>query len=67
MKIHKDTCKRKKASTLILLPALALIWLVGWSLYWIGFKRKTSEKEQAPSEYNVTMMVIPNETIELRN
>ena len=67
MKIQKNTRKRRKTLTLFLLPALAFIWLVGWSLYWVGLQRKTIEKEQAISEYNVTMMVIPNEKIKLRN
>ena len=67
MKTQKDTLKRRKAFTLILLPALAFIWLVGWALYWIGFQRKTTEKKQASNECNVTIMVIPNEKIEVRN
>jgi len=67
LKTQKDTHERRKTLTLILLPALALIWLVGWSLYWIGFQRKTTEKEQASNENNVTMMIIPKEKIEVRN
>jgi hypothetical protein len=67
LKIQKDTSKRRKTLTLFLFPALVFIWLVGWSLYWIGVQRKTIEKEQTPSEYNVTMMVIPSEKIEVRN
>ena len=68
MKSQKNTRKRRKAFTLILLPAVVFIWLIGWSLYWIGLKRKTAEKESAPKKYHVTMLVIPDEqTIEARS
>jgi flagellar basal body-associated protein FliL len=68
LKSQKNTRKRRKAFTLILLPAVVFIWLIGWSLYWIGLKRKTTEKKSAPKEYDVTMLVIPDEqTVEARS
>jgi hypothetical protein len=41
----KPRHKRNKIVTVLLLPALAMIWLVGWSLYWIGSKQVGNPKK----------------------
>jgi hypothetical protein len=41
----------------LLLPALVLVWLVGWSMYWLGHQREDkSRTEPAPKKDNVTLI-----------
>jgi hypothetical protein len=40
--------KRNRAVVAVLLPAIIFIWVVGWSLYWIGHQRE-SRKPNPPS------------------
>jgi hypothetical protein len=42
--------KRNKAIIAVLLPAIIFLWIVGWSLYWIG-RQKEAQKPQ-PSQPN---------------
>jgi hypothetical protein len=40
-----------------MLPALVLVWLVGWSMCWIGRQRDDkSRTEPAPEKDNVILM-----------
>jgi flagellar basal body-associated protein FliL len=39
--------KRNKAIIAVLLPAIIFLWIVGWSLYWIGHQKET-QKPQPP-------------------
>jgi len=32
--------KRRKLLVIFLLPAIVLLWMVGWTLYWIGENKK---------------------------
>jgi hypothetical protein len=38
--------KRNKAIIAVLLPAIIFLWIVGWSLYWIG-RQKEAQKPQS--------------------
>ncbi len=59
------TPKRKRNRLLIILalPALALIWLVGWSLYWIGRSRDNQRhvqtKHKDKSKENIMLITVP--------
>jgi hypothetical protein len=32
--------KRNKAIIVLLLPAIIFLWIIGWSLYWIGHQKE---------------------------
>ncbi len=57
--------KRKRSRILIILalPALALLWLVGWTLYWIGCKSdnksQVQSKHKHKSKENITLIAAP--------
>jgi hypothetical protein len=56
--------KRNRAFIAILLPAIIFLWIVGWSLYWIGHQRESRETQPASSpkkEDYVTLEAIPLE------
>lgn len=35
--------KRRRLVVLLLLPAVIFMWIVGWSLYWIGGKKEVGK------------------------
>jgi hypothetical protein len=46
-----------------MLPALVLVWLVGWGMYWLGHQRKDKNSTKpTPEKDNVTL--IPAVTLE---
>jgi Rieske Fe-S protein len=55
--------KRSALSVLILAPVMALTFIVGWSLYWIGNTKQKQPQAPTPkihAEQNpVQLMVIP--------
>jgi flagellar basal body-associated protein FliL len=55
--------KRSKLTTLLLAPVIALTFIVGWSLYWIGNKQQKQTKATNPKIHAeqdpVELMVIP--------
>ncbi len=49
--------RRNNRMALLLLPALVFIFFMGWSMYWIGNKKKPEhEKRKAPKKDNVTLL-----------
>ncbi|MGE5638373.1 MAG: hypothetical protein ACM3WQ_06670 [Chloroflexota bacterium] len=52
--------KRNRLLVILTLPALALLWLVGWSLYWIGSKSDNApqvrSKHNNKSKENITLI-----------
>ena len=56
--------KRSKVVVAVLLPAIIFLWIVGWSLYWIGRQKESQEPEPAtaaePEDY-VSLKTIPLE------
>jgi flagellar basal body-associated protein FliL len=53
--------KRSKVTIILIAPIAALIFLVGWSFYWIGkagYKKQKLNKTIARPE-NVQLMAIP--------
>ena len=49
--------KRNRVSLLLVLPIAVFIWFVGWSLSWIGSKRKTAAPSTKPLD-NLTFAVL---------
>ena len=37
--------KRSRVVVAVLLPAIIFLWIVGWSLYWIGRQKESREPE----------------------
>ncbi len=63
LRVTKPRHKRSRLVTVLLLPALALMWLVGWSMYCIGRATEAKPKTRAkPEETNLTM--VPAVTVE---
>jgi len=55
--------KRSKITILLLAPVIALTFIVGWSLYWIGSKQQKQTQATTPKIHGeqdpVHLMVIP--------
>jgi hypothetical protein len=57
LRVTKQTRKRNRLVVALLLPALVLVWLVGWSMYWLGHQREDKKRtEPAPEKDNVTLI-----------
>ncbi len=63
--------KRSKIATLLLAPALAIVFAVGWALYYIGQSqnRKTQRpvKPAQPKPDPIQLMAIPQEEVTITN
>ena len=63
----KKTSKknRSKLTKILIAPALAIVFVVGWSLYYIGQPRHMKNQKQTnttqPKHENVELMMIPTE------
>ena len=57
--------KRNKLAILLLAPVMALTFIVGWSLYWIGNKQQKQPHATTPKKHAeqdpVQLMVIPTQ------
>jgi hypothetical protein len=57
--------KRSKIAILLLAPVMALTFLVGWSLYWIGSTKQKQPLAITPKTHakqdNVQLIVIPRQ------
>ena len=57
LRVTKQKRKRSRLVVALLLPALVLVWLVGWSMYWLGHQRKDKKRNKpAPKEDNVRLV-----------
>jgi len=55
----KSRRKRGKAITIMLLPLVVIMFVVGWCLYWIGSQKRTGKAQRKPAEKeHVTIMPI---------
>ena len=52
---------RNRALVALLLPAFIILWVVGWSLYWIGRQQDSKRTDSKFSRDNVRIEVIPIE------
>lgn len=59
--------KRSKLAVILLAPIFALVFIVGWSLYWIGQSRQKQSqplkpKNKMPAKQDeIELIVIPEE------
>jgi hypothetical protein len=55
--------KRSRATRILFAPIIALVFLVGWSFYWIGQSGNKKQKigKAASKPENVHLMAIPLE------
>ena len=59
--------KRSKLAVILLAPIFALVFIVGWSLYWIGQSRQKQSQPLKPSnkipakQDEIELIVIPQE------
>jgi hypothetical protein len=71
LKSSKHKRKRNIVILVMFLPAVVLLWIFGWSLYWIGYQRENGKsKAQASTkeENYVDFMPLPaEETIAVEN
>jgi heme/copper-type cytochrome/quinol oxidase subunit 2 len=71
LKVSKSEKKRSRAVIVLLLPVVVILWIFGWSLYWISRQRESGNSEPASSpqeEDNVTLAPLVLETTsELEN
>jgi hypothetical protein len=57
LRVTKPERKRNRIITILLLPAVALLWLLGWSMYILGRTRDDKPKVHAKRENaNVTLV-----------
>jgi len=65
----KNKRKRSRAMTIMLLPVLILMFIIGWCMYWAGNQKRTNKTQRKPpKEDNVTIMpIILEETEEIPN
>jgi hypothetical protein len=63
--------KRNKAIIVLLLPAIIFLWIIGWSLYWIGHQkepRKAQPSSNAKEEDRVSLIpMVLEEPSEIEN
>ena len=57
--LHNPTMhKRNRAVQLLLLPTILFMWIVGWSLYWIGPNKKPTKPTKTPEHEKLTHYVL---------
>ena len=57
LRATKQKRKRSRLVVALLLPVLVLVWLVGWSMYWLGHQRTDNKRNKpAPKEDNVELV-----------
>ena len=65
MKKRPNRKKRSKLAILLLAPVMALTFIVGWSLYWIGNKKQKQPQAPTPKiraeQDPVQLIVIPRQ------
>ena len=44
---------RKRIFTLLFLPAIVILWTVGWSLYWIGSQKTVAKPTSKGSKNSI--------------
>ena len=71
LKILREKRRRNKAIVVLLLPAIIFLWIIGWSLYWIGHQkepRKVQPSSHAKEEDHVSLIpMVLEEPSEIEN
>ena len=66
MKVSKSKKKRSRAVIVMFFPVVVILWIFGWSLYWIGRQRECGKAEPVSSlqeEDNVILVPMVAETM----
>lgn len=50
---------RKRSFVILLLPIVILLWIIGWSTFWIGSQQATSKAAHGKEPDNVHVTVRP--------
>ncbi len=62
MVANRRRSKRSKAIKIMFLPLLSFMFIIGWSMAWLGHKKENKSQhkisENAPKTDNVTIMPI---------
>jgi hypothetical protein len=59
LRVPKPLQKRNRAIVALLLPAIVFLWIIGWSLYWIGHQQdKKQDSQPARQKDNVHLMPV---------
>ncbi len=67
MRDTKHPHRRNRAVTLLFLPVLVVVWLVGWSLYWVGGRKDRERLEKKMERKEDHVMLIPAGAVEQEN
>jgi hypothetical protein len=69
--ILRGRSKRHKAIIVLLLPAIIFLWIIGWSLYWIGHQKEPREAQPSSSpkeeDYVSLIPIVLEEPSEIEN
>lgn len=58
MRVTKQKQRRNRAVIALLLPAILLMWIVGWAFYWIGHQKEGRPlAKPVPKRNSVTLTV----------
>ncbi len=63
LRFTKPERKRNRLVTTLLLPFVGMVWLVGWSLYWIGHLTEGKPKPQ-PKRMATEVTLVPASALE---
>jgi len=65
----KGKRKRSRTMTIMLLPVLIAIFIIGWFMYWIGDQKRTDKTQHKPPEKdNVSIKpIVFEEPQEIKN
>jgi hypothetical protein len=58
---YPTTRKRNRAVQFLLLPTVIFVWIVGWSLSWIGSSKKPVKPSKTPEKKELTHYVLMTE------
>ena len=51
--------KRNKLTIALIAPILAIVFIISWSLSWIGSQKQSSNKNQSAAKAKTASMAIP--------
>ena len=70
LKILREKRKRNKAIIVLLLSAIIFLWIIGWSLYWIGHQKEPRKAQPSSPKEEDHVSLIPivlEEPLEIEN
>jgi len=59
LETSKGKRKHSKVMTIILLPVLTFLFIIGWFMYWVGNRKRSDRTQRKPAKKdNVTILPI---------